>query len=53
MDFMPTLIAASQIDYTGHMDGKSFLTELLKGNQPEYKNRKKFYTWLQRYKLHR
>jgi arylsulfatase A-like enzyme len=52
MDFMPTLIAASQIDYTGHMDGKSFLTELLKGNQPEYKNRKKFYTWLQRYKKH-
>ena len=26
MDFMPTLIAAIEINYSGHMDGKSFLT---------------------------
>ncbi|EDM28858.1 N-acetylgalactosamine 6-sulfatase (GALNS) [Lentisphaera araneosa HTCC2155] len=52
MDFMPTLLDAVNIDYSGHMDGKSFLPELLFGQQENFTKRKQFYTWLQIYKKH-
>jgi arylsulfatase A-like enzyme len=52
MDFMPTLIEVAGIKYSGQMDGKSFLQEVLHTNQEEFTKRKQFYTWLQGYKKH-
>ena len=52
MDFMPTLIEVAGIQYSGQMDGKSFLQEVLHTNQEEFTKRKQFYTWLQGYKKH-
>ncbi|EDM27070.1 N-acetylgalactosamine 6-sulfatase (GALNS) [Lentisphaera araneosa HTCC2155] len=52
MDFMPTLIDAAGIQYSGHMDGQSFLEEVLYANQKEFTKRKQYYTWLQGYKKH-